>query len=82
MLGAFIQRLRVFGVQALPVGVAAQGLPFLTEAFDIVCPCHEYRFDLRTGLNTTSIRLCEDQTRFPLSVVDGRVVVEIPDTAR
>ena len=36
MLGAFIQRLRVFRIHALPVGVAAQGLPFLTEAFDVV----------------------------------------------
>ena len=49
------------------------------EQHDIVCPCHEYRFDLRTGLNTTSIRLCEDQPVYPIRIVDGRLVVELPE---
>lgn len=30
----------------------------------VVCPCHEYTFDLSTGRNITWPRLCDDQPRF------------------
>jgi len=51
------------------------------EGAAIVCPCHEYTFDLATGANVTVPKLCDDQTRFPLKVVDGALVVTLPDDA-
>lgn len=45
----------------------------------VVCPCHEYKFDVTTGRNVTWPRLCGDQQAFPLRVVDGQVVVSLPD---
>ena len=52
------------------------------EGRDVVCPCHEYRFDVRSGENTTSLKLCDDQMRYGLREVDGRLVVELPDAGR
>jgi 3-phenylpropionate/trans-cinnamate dioxygenase ferredoxin subunit len=49
------------------------------DGASVVCPCHEYQFDVRTGENTTSVRLCDDQARYPLRVVDGELVVELPE---
>lgn len=48
----------------------------------VVCPCHEYEFDLPSGKNVTFPRLCDDQPSFPLRVEDGRIVVTLPDRAR
>jgi len=50
-----------------------------TEGRAIVCPCHEYSFDLTTGLNVTTPRLCEDQTAFPLTIENGEIVVVLPE---
>lgn len=44
----------------------------------VVCPCHEYKFDLTTGKNVTFPRLADDQKKFPLKVLDGRLVVTLP----
>lgn len=52
------------------------------EGCEVVCPCHEMRFDVRTGENTSEPRLCEDQPHYPLRVVDGEVIVELPDRRR
>lgn len=48
----------------------------------VVCPCHEYKFDVESGRNVTFPRLCEDQPAFPLRVVDGQILVTLPDPAR
>ncbi len=45
----------------------------------VVCPCHEYKFDVTNGKNITFPRLCGDQKAFPLTVVDGALRVQIPD---
>ena len=45
----------------------------------IVCPCHEYAFELATGRNVTIPRLCDDQTAFPLRVENGRVLLRLPE---
>ena len=37
----------------------------------VVCPCHEYCFELGTGRNVTVPRLCGDQQAFAVRVVDG-----------
>ena len=46
----------------------------------VVCPCHEYAFDLRSGRNVTVPRLSEDQEAFPTKVVGGRVLLQIVAT--
>jgi 3-phenylpropionate/trans-cinnamate dioxygenase ferredoxin subunit len=46
----------------------------------VVCPCHEYAFELRTGRNVTFPRLSEDQEAFPLKVEGGRVFLQVGDT--
>lgn len=43
----------------------------------VVCPCHEYRFDVTTGDNVTVPRLCGNQPALPLRIDDGVVVVEL-----
>lgn len=48
----------------------------------VVCPCHEYTFDLASGRNVTVPRLCGDQPCFPLRIVDGEIVVQLPDDLR
>lgn len=45
----------------------------------VVCPCHEAGFDAETGRNLTSPELCGDQAAFPVEVVDGMVIVTLPD---
>lgn len=51
----------------------------------VVCPCHEFAFDPRTGENVTTPRLCGDQQVFPLRIENGDIVVELeplPDVVR
>jgi 3-phenylpropionate/trans-cinnamate dioxygenase ferredoxin subunit len=43
----------------------------------VVCPCHEYSFDLATGRNVTFPRLCGDQPAFEVKVENGRVWVKL-----
>jgi 3-phenylpropionate/trans-cinnamate dioxygenase ferredoxin component len=45
----------------------------------VVCPCHEYKFDVTDGRNVTIPRLCGDQRVYPLRVEGGRAVVTLPD---
>lgn len=47
------------------------------EGDAIVCPCHEFAFDPRTGENVTRPRLCGDQPVFPLRIENGEIVVEL-----
>lgn len=48
------------------------------EGREVVCPCHEYRFDAETGRNVTVPRLCGDQPVLPVRVDDdGMVVVKL-----
>ena len=43
----------------------------------VVCPCHEYAFELTTGRNVTFPSLCDDQPAFETKVQDGRVLVKL-----
>ena len=43
----------------------------------VVCPCHEFAFELATGHAITVPRLCEDQEVFPVRVDSGRVLVQL-----
>lgn len=52
------------------------------EGPDVVCPCHEYTFDVRSGLNSTAVKLCDDQARYPLQVVEGRLLVDLGGAAK
>ena len=52
------------------------------EGPDVFCPCHEYSFDVRSGLNSTSVKLCGDQASYPLRVVDGMLLVELGGDAK
>lgn len=45
---------------------------------EVVCPCHEMSFDVRSGALTCLPRLCEDQPTFPVAVEGGQVWVEVP----
>ena len=45
----------------------------------VVCPCHEYCFELGTGRNVTIPRLCSDQHAFPVRVENGRVLLELEE---
>ncbi len=44
----------------------------------VVCPCHEYAFELGTGRNVTLPRLCGDQVAFEVRVENGRVMILLP----
>jgi 3-phenylpropionate/trans-cinnamate dioxygenase ferredoxin component len=44
----------------------------------VVCPCHEYAFELGTGRNVTYPRLCDDQRAFEVRVERGRVMIYLP----
>ena len=44
---------------------------------EVVCPCHEMTFDVRSGALTCTPRLCEDQRTWPVLVEDGKVWVEV-----
>jgi len=43
----------------------------------VVCPCHEYSFELGSGRNVTFPRLCADQPAFEVRVENGRVMIRI-----
>jgi 3-phenylpropionate/trans-cinnamate dioxygenase ferredoxin component len=45
----------------------------------VVCPCHEYAFELGTGRNVTFPRLCDDQRAFEVRVEAGRVMIRLPE---
>jgi 3-phenylpropionate/trans-cinnamate dioxygenase ferredoxin subunit len=45
----------------------------------VVCPCHEYKFELGTGRNVTVPRLCADQTAFPVRIEAGRVYIQLEE---
>ncbi len=45
----------------------------------VVCPCHEYCFELATGKNVTFPRLCGDQPAFEVRVENGRVMIRLGD---
>jgi 3-phenylpropionate/trans-cinnamate dioxygenase ferredoxin subunit len=45
----------------------------------VVCPCHEYAFELRTGRNVTRPRLCGDQRSFPVRIESGNVYLSLED---
>ncbi len=45
----------------------------------VVCPCHEYCFELGTGRNLTFPRLCGDQRAFPVRVEGGRVLLRLEE---
>jgi 3-phenylpropionate/trans-cinnamate dioxygenase ferredoxin subunit len=45
----------------------------------VVCPCHEYAFELGTGRNVTFPRLCDDQRAFEVRVVNGRVMIQVEE---
>jgi len=45
----------------------------------VVCPCHEYAFELRSGRNVTWPRLCGDQRSFPVRIEGGRVHLRLED---
>ena len=44
----------------------------------VVCPCHEYAFELGSGRNVTMPKLCDDQEAFEVRVEGGRVMIRIP----
>jgi 3-phenylpropionate/trans-cinnamate dioxygenase ferredoxin subunit len=43
----------------------------------VVCPCHEYAFELGTGRNVTFPVLCDDQRAFEVRVEGGRVMIRL-----
>jgi 3-phenylpropionate/trans-cinnamate dioxygenase ferredoxin subunit len=51
------------------------------EGRAVVCPCHEYAFDLASGENTSAWMLCGDQDRYEVEVVGGRALVTGPLTS-
>jgi 3-phenylpropionate/trans-cinnamate dioxygenase ferredoxin subunit len=48
-----------------------------TRKAAVVCPCHEYAFELATGRNVTFPRLCDDQPAFEVRVENGRVMIKL-----
>ena len=48
------------------------------EERTVVCPCHEYAFDLTSGANTSAWRLCGDQDRYQVEVERGHVLLSGP----
>ncbi len=47
------------------------------EGFEIICPRHGARFDIRTG-KATRFPAVEDIENFPVRVVDGYIEVGVP----
>jgi 3-phenylpropionate/trans-cinnamate dioxygenase ferredoxin subunit len=45
----------------------------------VVCPCHEYAFELGSGRNVTFPRLCEDQRAFEVRIENGRVMIRLTE---
>ena len=41
----------------------------------VVCPCHEFMFELKSGRNVTFPKLCQDQRSFQVRVEQGRVML-------
>jgi 3-phenylpropionate/trans-cinnamate dioxygenase ferredoxin subunit len=48
----------------------------------VVCPCHEYAFDVRTGEQGDAVKMCESQPVFPLTVREGVLFVDLPERRR
>ena len=44
----------------------------------VICPCHEYAFELGTGRNVTFPKLCDDQRAFEVRIEGGRVMIRVP----
>lgn len=44
---------------------------------EVVCPCHQMTFDVRSGALTCTPRLCHDQRTWPVVVEDGEVWVDV-----
>ncbi|MBI3184225.1 MAG: Rieske 2Fe-2S domain-containing protein [Myxococcales bacterium] len=47
------------------------------EGSAVVCPCHEIAFDLHSGRNLTSPRVCGDQRAYRLSEAGGELVIDL-----
>ena len=45
----------------------------------VVCPCHEYAFELGTGRNVTFPKLCDDQRAFEVRIENGRVMIRVEE---
>src|SRR2546427_4315274 len=45
----------------------------------VVCPCHEYAFELGTGRHVTYPRLFRDQAAFEVRIERGRVTIHLPE---
>lgn len=45
----------------------------------VVCPCHEYAFELGTGRNVTFPKLCDDQRAFEVRIESGRVMIRLEE---
>jgi 3-phenylpropionate/trans-cinnamate dioxygenase ferredoxin subunit len=45
----------------------------------VVCPCHEYTYELSSGKNITFPRLADDQARYDVMVRDGEAWVVLPE---
>jgi 3-phenylpropionate/trans-cinnamate dioxygenase ferredoxin subunit len=43
----------------------------------VVCPCHEFAFELASGRNVTRPKLCDNQEAFPTRVEAGRVLIRL-----
>ncbi len=43
----------------------------------VACPMHGMTFDVRTGALTCTPRLCPDQRRYAVVVVDGQAFIEV-----
>ncbi len=44
---------------------------------EVVCPCHDMTFDVRTGALTCRPRLCDDQRVYRVEVLEGEVWVDV-----
>ncbi|HYQ80486.1 MAG TPA: Rieske 2Fe-2S domain-containing protein [Anaeromyxobacteraceae bacterium] len=47
------------------------------DGSQVICPCHQMGFDVRSGALTCLPRLCEDQPTYPVEVEGGAVWVEV-----
>lgn len=48
------------------------------NSFEIECPRHGARFDIRTG-KVLSFPAITDVAAYPLTIEDGEIIVELPD---